>query len=418
MLYRDLTRRGPQAFEHLLESLTEVGKWDLVRELDPNSALHYSRSPRNPPRNPSSSNKGSSRSHENNYVSISEEKKRTKTEKEINESAISAPSRLPVVPSEIPHFHIVKSTKFHEDDGDEFKLYRTRSRPRGVLLMFSYTEFLDETFRRGADVDCRHLKYLFDEFGFKVLGYNNLTQQATLDTLKSLRQVEDVHAAECVFVVVSSHGHERAGLSDVDVCCYDGRVSVYDFIDFFNNTNFPELQGKPKVFIFQICRGLKENYSSRAKHRERDGAGDQADADELEGVEDQAGVEEHLSAGEKGDAREREEIERDGAPRGADRPVVDPGRDVSDILIAYSTVPGFVSYRDPEKGSWYIQALCEVFAARAHERHVHDLLTLVDQRLATTFPGQTSSYENWGFNRRLYLHPGLYDDEPAAAPRT
>lgn len=70
-------------------------------------------------------------------------------------------------------------------------------------------------------------------------------------------------------------------------------------------------------------------------------------------------------------------------------------------------VAGFVSRRDPERGSWYIQALCEVFAARAHDCHVDKLFTLVDERLRTRFHIQTSSVDRWGFNRRLYLHPGL-----------
>jgi hypothetical protein len=36
---------------------------------------------------------------------------------------------------------------------------------------------------------------------------------------------------------------------------------------------------------------------------------------------------------------------------------VDP--DESDILLGYSTVPGYYSYRDVAAGSWYIQTLCQ-----------------------------------------------------------
>ena len=31
-----------------------------------------------------------------------------------------------------------------------------------------------------------------------------------------------------------------------------------------------------------------------------------------------------------------------------------------DLMVAYSTIPGFVSFRDPTNGSWFIQDLCEV----------------------------------------------------------
>lgn len=69
-----------------------------------------------------------------------------------------------------------------------------------------------------------------------------------------------------------------------------------------------------------------------------------------------------------------------------------------------------MSNRDRVRGSWYIQALCHVFAARAHDCHVEKLFTLVDERLKQRFGSQTSSVDRWGFNKRLYLHPGLYED--------
>lgn len=69
-----------------------------------------------------------------------------------------------------------------------------------------------------------------------------------------------------------------------------------------------------------------------------------------------------------------------------------------------------MSQRDPSRGSWYFQALCDVFAKRAHDCHVEKLFTLVDQLLQKQFRTQTSSVDRWGFNRRLYLHPGLYED--------
>ena len=31
-----------------------------------------------------------------------------------------------------------------------------------------------------------------------------------------------------------------------------------------------------------------------------------------------------------------------------------------DLMVAYSTIPGFVSWRDSTNGSWFIQDLCEV----------------------------------------------------------
>lgn len=53
-------------------------------------------------------------------------------------------------------------------------------------------------------------------------------------------------------------------------------------------------------------------------------------------------------------------------------------RNYSDTIIAYATLPGYVSYRDKHNGSWFIQILCEVFMNYAHEKHVQDLFTMVN----------------------------------------
>jgi hypothetical protein len=52
-------------------------------------------------------------------------------------------------------------------------------------------------------------------------------------------------------------------------------------------------------------------------------------------------------------------------------------RNYEDMLIVYSTIPGYVSYRDEYNGSWFIQILCEVFMNYAHKVHVQELFYMV-----------------------------------------
>jgi caspase-like apoptosis-related cysteine protease len=52
-------------------------------------------------------------------------------------------------------------------------------------------------------------------------------------------------------------------------------------------------------------------------------------------------------------------------------------RTMSDILIGYSTLPGFVSNRDKYLGTWYIQAICEVFMEHACDTDIEDMLKMV-----------------------------------------
>lgn len=69
-------------------------------------------------------------------------------------------------------------------------------------------------------------------------------------------------------------------------------------------------------------------------------------------------------------------------------------------------VSGFYSLRDPEKGSWYIQSICQVFREHAKEYHVEDMLKIVDAELSEKHPEykQTSTYENRGF-KKCFLNP-------------
>ncbi|XP_063821428.1 caspase Dronc [Ostrinia nubilalis] len=342
-LYLDVMTRGPRAFAHLVDALTEAGYWNLVRDLDPDSQLHSAQdrpSPRPlPPRT----------REEKPFISISNGRTKPVTgidpqktnEEKVNQKPTESEMNYSHEDFKIPHFDVTKSTKYYDDDDEVsgIKAYRTRDRGRGALMVFNYTEFANrvEEPRLGADVDCVKLKYLFDEMGFTVRSYPNYTKKETVEVLESLKTNSVIVEAGCVFVVVSSHGYARAHSSDNDFRCHDGTLmSTKDFLQYFNNLHLP----RARVY--------------------------------------------------------------------------------SDILIAHSTVPGNVSYRDSKDGSWYIQVLCEVFARYAHERDVVELFTLVDQQLEERFRIQTSSIERWGFNRRLYLHPGLPRpprDRPADATR-
>ncbi|CAK1552699.1 unnamed protein product [Leptosia nina] len=386
-LYMDITRRGPDAFRNLLDALSDAGYWDLVRELDPNSSLH-ARTKISAP--------STSMHNENQYVSIKTEKEKAKTRVDIVKNDWDANDSDTTDLNSVPHYHVVKSSKFFED-GDDIKLYKTRGRERGIIVVFSYIEFLNnsETYRKGVDVDCQKLKYLFSEMGFRVISYKDLTRDETVKTLENLKNV--IFGVECVFIVVSSHGYERIDSSDTDIRCKDLRlISIYEIIEYFSNKKFPALHGVPKVFIFQLCRGSNMEFiDSPIRFVSPDEPSQQAEPDGLPVVSqsDLSGL----------DCRRY----IDNAPK---TPILKRDRLFSDILIAHSTLPGKVSYRDPKDGSWYIQTLCEVFAARAHDCHVDKLFTLVDKHLHDRFHIQTSSVDKWGFNKRLYLHPGLYEE--------
>ncbi|XP_059061222.1 caspase Dronc isoform X2 [Achroia grisella] len=379
--YFHLMRRGPNAFRHLLDTLWEIGLWSLVRELDPDGEFHQYSS--------NSHNTKTEANDESSYISIREERKQkennrrndTQPQAPVQPAPTIAPSPAPVFAD--PPFEVKKSTKFIDDDGKGFQVYPMSGGLR-VMLIFTYNEFKSniEDKRPGADIDCHNLKYLFKELDFKVLAYPNLTYKETLARLEGMAC--SLAGAECVFVVVSSHGYARPGSVDIDFRVSDGGLMSFQrFVDYFNNNALPNLHKVPKVFIFQTCRGSKEDMPPLPKHislPEPDGT---CAADTPDAVPD-------------------------GRPgRAAAAAPAHSSRVYSDILIAHSTVPGYVSRRNPDKGSWYIQTLCDVFAEKAADHHVEELFTLVDIRMDQMHKYQTSSVDKWGFNKRLYLHPGL-----------
>lgn len=50
---------------------------------------------------------------------------------------------------------------------------------------------------------------------------------------------------------------------------------------------------------------------------------------------------------------------------------------MADILIAYSCAQGRISYRNPRRGSWFIQAVCKIFAEHATAESLESMLVMV-----------------------------------------
>ena len=63
----------------------------------------------------------------------------------------------------------------------------------------------------------------------------------------------------------------------------------------------------------------------------------------------------------------------------------------SDFLMAYSVVPGFFSWRNSLRGSWFIQALCECLDKYARSMDLLKLMTRVNKKVALDFESNTNN---------------------------
>lgn len=116
-------------------------------------------------------------------------------------------------------------------------------------------------------------------------------------------------------------------------------------------------------------------------------------------------------------------------------------RENADCIVVYGTTLNHVSYRDIFTGSWVISILCEVFMNHAHDTDLLKLLHMVTkhyfihlfiyilfihflftclvfqaddrlEKIGQSFPDfkQTIQFNWTGFNKELYLNPGLFKE--------
>ena len=84
---------------------------------------------------------------------------------------------------------------------------------------------------------------------------------------------------------------------------------------------------------------------------------------------------------------------------------------VEDMLIAWSTIPGYVANRNTVRGSWFVECITRVFSCCAATMDIRDMLDQVSAEMRSYVSEngmkQTCSYEVRHFYKKLYLNPGI-----------
>ncbi|XP_020816642.1 caspase Dronc [Drosophila serrata] len=254
---------------------------------------------------------------------------------------------------------------------------------RGVLFMVNIIDFPNpERRRNGAHVDSNSLIHLFRLMGFIIFAYDNMNQQQFFNVLRQVTSSTYAKNTECFVMVLMTHGNRVKEIDKVEF--RDGSVADTHIIKSHFQANVsPYLVDKPKVLIFPSCRGEQEDKGQ---------PNNQFDSMVPSSVVVQP---------------QEREVETEGVSR-AKVPTL------SDTLVCHANTPGYVTHRDPETGSWYIQTLCDMLAKHAHDTHFEDILKKTNASVGTmrTLKGsmQTGAFENLGFNKKLYFNPGFYKE--------
>nr|6PPM_A Chain A, Ancestral Caspase-6 Large Subunit [Homo sapiens]6PPM_C Chain C, Ancestral Caspase-6 Large Subunit [Homo sapiens]6PPM_G Chain G, Ancestral Caspase-6 Large Subunit [Homo sapiens]6PPM_J Chain J, Ancestral Caspase-6 Large Subunit [Homo sapiens] len=136
------------------------------------------------------------------------------------------------------------------DPAEEYKMNHKR---RGLALIFNQKRFdwkLGLKTRNGTDKDRDNLERRFQELGFEVKAYNDLSAEEVLEKIQEA-STADHSDADCFVCVFLSHGE------DGHVYANDAKIEIQELTNLFKGDKCQSLVGKPKIFIIQACRGDK-----------------------------------------------------------------------------------------------------------------------------------------------------------------
>uniref|UniRef100_A0AAQ5ZJC5 Caspase 9, apoptosis-related cysteine peptidase n=1 Tax=Amphiprion ocellaris TaxID=80972 RepID=A0AAQ5ZJC5_AMPOC len=250
---------------------------------------------------------------------------------------------------------------------NSFKLmsYKMDASPCGHCLIINNVEFEPEcelNNRSGSNIDCDKLERRFKALNFTVEVKTNLKQRQIKHALSALSK-KDHSQCDCCVVIMLSHGTEVShNRFPGAVYGVDGQhVPVQHITNYLNGQHCPSLQGKPKLFFIQACGGGERDTGFEVSPDEAPpsirGEDDQTDAIPMSSSSDS------LSMSDEPDAR-------------ATLPTP------SDILVSYSTFPGYVSWRDTQSGSWYVETLDRILEENAPTDDLVTMLMMVNNEVS------------------------------------
>ena len=232
-----------------------------------------------------------------------------------------------------------------EVDSDKLSsVYSMTHLSRGIALIINNEKFHPRTKlgdRRDSTGDVEQLnKVLKDKLQFNVIICKNMTVKQMKKLFEDISTTDHTQN-DCFLCVILSHG-EDGGI----IYGTDESAALNDLISYILPNKCTSLAGKPKLFIIEARQGTKFD----------------------KGVEMKDAIGSFTSHVQK-------------IPLWAD------------VLIAYSTVPGFVSFSDSINGSWFIQTLCDMLEKYGSELEIHQIMTKVNYYVAYKYESISNDYK-------------------------
>lgn len=360
-LVRDLETRGSRAFPVFLECLRETGQHSLAEllhngaptvQLQPATPTQLVRPVVRPVVRPAIQPLPVS-----SPMDVDKQKK--------DDAPIYPIQRPSTTPTPSPERDYIRLRPPGRTRRDSIQSYKMDASPCGHCLIINNVEFEPQSElndRKGSNIDCDKLERRFKALNFTVEVRTNLKQRQIKHELSALSK-KDHSQYDCCVVIMLSHGTEVSH-SRFPGAVYgvDGQfVPVQHITNYLNGQHCPSLQGKPKLFFIQACGGGEKDTGFEVSPDEVEpsmgGVDDQTDAIPTSSSSDS------LSMSDEPDAR-------------ATLPTP------SDILVSYSTFPGYVSWRDTQSGSWYVETLDGILEENADTDDLVTMLMMVNHKVS------------------------------------
>ncbi|XP_046564739.1 caspase-8-like [Haliotis rubra] len=216
--------------------------------------------------------------------------------------------------------------------------YKMDSVPRGLCYIFCNKTFEDKPkqTRIGTEKDRDALTEVWGKLHFDVKSFDDSEADVMETRIKKLAKM-DHKAYDCVVVIFLTHGRDGAVQGSDNEW-----LDVSTITSYFEASECPSLANKPKLFFFQSCRGKE---IQKAVPVQGDDGGSDAVAKETV-VQAVKMV----------------------APEG-------------DFFFGFATVAGMQALRNPESGSWFIQALVQALEACTKRDDLDSILTTVRSKV-------------------------------------
>lgn len=260
---------------------------------------------------------------------------------------------------------VIPATQWIQDS----ECYEISSKPRGLCLILNNYDFknVKET-RKGSERDVKMLNSVFEQLGYTVEVHTDKSAEDMMKIFEDFaRRPEHYYLHSCI-IIIMSHGTKEL-LYGID--CEE--VYLKNIFKLFNNENCPALIGRPKLFFIQACRG--EKYDP--------------------GVPLPAYY----------------DVRSDGDLIPENKRSVTRGPTWTDMLITYSTIEGYEAFRDPNRGSWFMQMLIDVLMKRAWNTDLQVMLNDVNRKVITLESEygekQAVQIDSRGFRYKIFFNPGL-----------